>query len=160
MTEKRNQKGQFDKGSKPSAKNIQSVKIAMQGNENGLKLKEPDIRKQAYNQYCAWIAKGEPKEAWTFRHPELSCTYKTMEKYIKENPLEFPPLQKELAESESYSTWFGMGKEMMLGRVDKCQPAIYQMIMRNKFGWDKPDKTENSTTQPLVVELVNKIREE
>lgn len=130
------------------------------GNQTGLKLKDPDIRIQAYNQYCDWIKSGNPKEAWTFRHPELSCTYKTMEKYIKENPNEFPPIQKELAESESYATWFGLGKEMMLGKVEKCQPAIYQMIMRNKFGWDKEDKKENSTTQPLVVELVRTIREE
>ena len=116
------------------------------GNQKGLKLKNPDVRKEAYRQYCEWIGKGETKEAWHFEHPELTCTYKTMEKYIKENPLEFPPIQKEIAESKSLEHWLGLGKGMMLGQVEKCQPAIYQMFMRNKFGWDKEDKKETSTT--------------
>lgn len=113
------------------------------GNKNGLKLKDPDVRQEAYRQYCEWIALGNSKEAWCFEHPKLTCTHKTMEKYIHENPIEFPPLHKEVSESKSFEHWCQLGKQMMLGRIEKCQPAIFQMFMRNKFGWDKEDKAES-----------------
>lgn len=110
-------------------------------NKNGVKLKDSGVRQEAYRQYCEHIASGESKEAWVFEHPELTCTHKTMEKYIRENPIEFPPLHKEVSESKSYSHWTGLGKRMMLGQIEKCQPAIFQMFMRNKFDWDK-DQTD------------------
>lgn len=112
-------------------------KGAPRGNKNGTKLKDADVRQQAYKSYCEWISQGKTKEAWVFEHPSLSCTSKTMERYIRENPLEFPLIHKEIAEAKSYEIWLETGKQMMLGEISKCQPAIYQMFMRNKFGWDK-----------------------
>jgi hypothetical protein len=112
------------------------------GNKNGVKLKDPDVRQEAYRQYCAHIASGESKESFVFQHPQLTCTHKTMEKYIIDNPLEFPALHKEVAESLSFLHWCGLGKQMMLGRIEKCQPAIFQMFMRNKFGWDKETSSD------------------
>lgn len=115
---------------------------APKGNKNGVKLKDPDVRQEAYRQYCQHIASGESKEAFVFQHPNLTCTHKTMEKYIHENPIEFPPIHKEVAESLSFLHWTGLGKQMMLGQIEKCQPAIFQMFMRNKFSWDKEDVSE------------------
>jgi hypothetical protein len=115
---------------------------APKGNKNGLKLKDPEVRQEAYRQYCKHIASGESKEAFVFQHPELTCTHKTMEKYIHDNPIEFPPIHKEIAESLSFLHWTDLGKKMMLGQIEKCQPAIFQMFMRNKFGWDKEDINE------------------
>lgn len=112
------------------------------GNKNGIKLKDPDIRQDAYRQYCEYISKGFGKEGWCFEHPEFTCTYKTIERYIAENPVEFPPIHKQLAESKSYKVWEGKGVDMLDGKQEKCQPAIYQMFMRNKFGWDKDDVNE------------------
>lgn len=117
-------------------------KGAQPNNKNGTKLKAPDIRQEAYKQYCDYLAKGLSKEGWYFEHPELTCTHKTMEKYIRENPLEFPPIQKEMAESKSYQVWEQRGIGMVQGLQEKCQPAIYQMFMRNKFGWDKESVDE------------------
>lgn len=127
---------------------------APKGNQNAKKLKTPEIRKEAYRQYCEWISKGETKEAWVFEHSALSLTSKTMEKYIKENPVDFPPIHKEIAEAKGYFHWLELGKKMMLGMLDKCSPAIYQMFMRNKFGWDKEDKTGTNSYQPLVEKLL------
>src|SRR5580693_8700090 len=95
------------------------------GNKNGTKLKEEELRQEAYRQYCEHIASGIPKEAWFFEHPydELkSLTHKTMEKYIKENPLEFPPIKKEQAESKSYNTWFKEGQKLMKGEYKNGSP--------------------------------------
>lgn len=115
---------------------------APKGNKNGTKLKSPDVRQEAYRQYCTWIAGGNTKEAWVFEHPTLKCTSRTLEKYIKDDPIEFHPLHKEIAEAKGYQYWLDLGQKMMLGQIEKCQPAIFQMFMRNKFGWDKDDIDE------------------
>lgn len=126
------------------------------GNQAAKKLTTPELKAEAYKQYCEWIAAGNSKEAWTFKHPELSLTYKTMEKYIRENPSEFPSIQKEQAESQSLEHWLGLGKSMMLGEVKGCQPAIYQMFMRNKFGWDK-DTQAKTNVEPEARTLIKKM---
>lgn len=117
------------------------------GNKFGTKLKDPAIRQRAYREYCDHIADGKSKKAWHFRHKDLTCTWQTMEKYIKENPNEFNPIHKEIAESMSLDKWETRGLNMMLGKIKKCQPAIYQMFMRNKFGWDKEEKETPIPTQ-------------
>lgn len=114
---------------------------APKGNKNGVKLKTPELKKQAYESYCTYIATGGTKEAWVFEHPEISLTSETMEKYIANDPIAFEPIHKKLAEAKSYEHWLGLGKRMMLGQIEKCQPAIFQMFMRNKFDWDK-DQTD------------------
>lgn len=115
-------------------------KAAPKGNKFATKLKEPAVRQEAYRQYCNWIANGWSKEAFVFDHPIHSVCHKTMERYIKENPTEFPIIHKEKAEAKSYEHWEKLGKQMMLGEIKGAQPAIYQMFMRNKFGWDKEEK--------------------
>ena len=137
MTIKRNSKGKFLKGNSKIPGTGAKIE-----NQNAVKLKTPEIKKEAYRQYCEYISKGGTKEAWTFEHPDITLTWKTMEKYIAEDPIEFPPIHKNIAESKSYEEWLKLGKQMMLGQVEKCQPAIYQMFMRNKFSWDKPDLNE------------------
>jgi hypothetical protein len=121
---------------------IMANKGGQKGNSNGTKLKDPDIRLEAYRQYCEHIASGKSKEAFVFDHPNLKVTFKTLEKYIRNDPFEFPPIHKEIAEAKSFEHWCELGKQMMLGRIEKCQPAIFQMFMRNKFGWDKDDINE------------------
>lgn len=128
-------------------------KGAQKGNKNGIKLKFPLIRKEAYKQYCQWIAEGNPKQAWCFEHEKYTCTFKTMDKYILHNPLEFPAIHKEIAQAKGYNTWVLKGMDMMMGRTEKCQPAIYQMFMRNMFGWDKEDRTTKDTNEPLVKKI-------
>lgn len=115
---------------------------APKGNSHATKLKTPELKQEAYKQYCDYIAKGGTKEAWVFDHPTITLTSKTMEKYIAENPLDFPAIHKERAEAKSYEHWLELGERMMMGRVEKCQPAIYQMFMRNKFKWDKENFKE------------------
>ena len=131
---------------------------APKGNKNGLKLKKPEIRKEAHKQYCEWIASGMPKKAWCFEHPEFTCTYRTMDKYMAENPVEFPPIQKEVAQCKSYASWFRRGMEMLTSESKNCQPAIYQMIMRNMFDWDKETSESKESSAPLVQSMADRWR--
>ena len=131
---------------------------APKGNQRARKLTTPELKKAAYDQYCAHIAKGKPKEAWYFEHPDMTIIWETMEQYIKDFPADFPSINKKMAESQSYGKWFDKGEEMMTSQ-EKCQPAIYQMIMRNKFGWDKEssaDKEARRQGEETMLEAVFK----
>ncbi len=131
---------------------------AAKGNQSAKKLKTPELKKDAYTQYCCWIATGNSKESWTFKHPKMSLTSKTMEKYIRESEVDFPPIHKEIAEAESLKIWEDRGLSMMLGQLEKCQPAIFQMFMRNKFGWDKENYGAKDTNEPLIRRIAKKWR--
>lgn len=129
--------------------------MAKAGNKHGIKLKNPSIRQEAYLQYCEWIAKGKPRKAWCFEHPEYSCTWKTLEKYIEQNPDEFLPIKKELAHCKGYAAWFEKGERMAEGQKKDGNPAIYQMIMRNMYDWDKQTNDKHETQEPMVKKLAN-----
>ena len=118
-------------------------------NKNATKLKDKKTKLMAYKQYCAWISSGKTKKGFVFEHPSLSITWETIEKYIR-NDVDFDPIHKEIAQAKSLAHWEDLGVNMMLGEVKGCQPAIYQMMMRNKFGWGRDNNDRAETTEPLV----------
>jgi hypothetical protein len=117
------------------------------GNQNGVKIKSPELRQQAYESYCSHIAKGKVKKSWYFEHPSASLTWETMEKYISQNEVEFDPIKKKVAEAKGLMLWEGKVEEAALGdNKDASIPGL-QMVMRNKFGWDKIEHTESASTE-------------
>lgn len=148
----RDASGRFDKGNFSGG--------ARFGSQCAKKLTTPELCQEAYRQYCEWIAAGNTKEAWVFEHPEMSLTSRSMENYIKNEPDNFPAVHKELAECKSLNYWLQLGKTMMIGDMPKCQPAIYQMFMRNKFGWDKETRNPNKEVEADVRRLLQKIEED
>lgn len=68
------------------------------GDKTNVKLTTPELKELAYNSYCEHISQGYPKKAWCFKHPHVSLTWETMEKYIKEEPDVFDSIHKEIAE--------------------------------------------------------------
>lgn len=121
---------------------------APKGNSNGLKLKDPDVRQEAYKKYCEHLAKGKSQRSFTFEKGDLTCTYKTIESYISENPVEFPPLQKEIALCKGYQRWEQVVEDSAEGKNKDANTASLQMLMRNKFDWDKQEKQQ----QPQATE--------
>lgn len=128
------------------------------GNKNGVKLKDPDLRQEAYRQYCEHLAEGYSQESFCFDHPQLTVTYKTMNRYIEENPLEFPPIQKEKAKLKGYKMWEGVAMDSAKGLNKDANTASLQMIMRNKYGWDKEDKEakEQCAADKILDKLLSK----
>lgn len=127
------------------------------GNKHAKKLaKFPEECQKAYKEYCQWISEGKSVEAWNYCSNKMTLTYKTMEKYIRENPDDFPLIHKEVALTKSLSVWEERGLSMMLGLIEKSQPAIFQMFMRNKFGWDKEDRKSSQESQTLLNTLLDK----
>lgn len=144
--EGREKDGKWKKGRKMPQVEKDKIALAQQGNTNYLKLKKEDQQQAAYDAYCNWIASGRGIRGFVFECKDeetdkiITITWQTVENYIKAKRFEFDPTKKEKAENLSYQVWEHMGVDMMNGKVPKCQPAIYQMMMRNKFGWDKEAK--------------------
>ena len=137
------EKGRFKKGEKPSKKALEASKIANIGNQNALKLTTDELKKEAYRQYCEHLSKGNSQESFYFEHPDLTITYKTLNKYIKDEPTVFPPIKREVADIKSLQHWEQIIKDMVDDKR-KEKTALVQMVMRNKFGWDKENKNQSS----------------
>ncbi|MBE3085594.1 MAG: hypothetical protein IMZ64_05180 [Bacteroidetes bacterium] len=132
------------------------VKGAPKGNNFAKKLKTPDLKKEAYGSYCKWIESGKSHKSWCFEKGELLLTWQTMETYIKNEPKDFNQKHKEAAISKSLEKWEKRG-EALIESEKRCQPAIYQMFMRNKFGWDKEtpeEKTERRRDEGSILETI------
>ena len=112
---------------------------APKGNKNGVKLKDADIRQLAYRQYCDHIASGNSKDSWWFEHEQLTCTAQTFDKYIKDE-VEFNPIHKEIAHAKGYRYWETIVHGSADGSNKEANTASLQMVMRNKFKWDKKEE--------------------
>ncbi len=138
-----------------------SVKGQNKGNKCAQKLTTPELRQEAYRQYCDHLAHGYPKQAWCFEHPDLTLCWKTMERYIKDYADEFPLSQRTRAESKGLKWWIDEGKDMMRTQ-DRCQPAIFQIMMRNIYGWDKEtieEKVDREAKEKTMLEqLLSEVR--
>jgi hypothetical protein len=137
------------------------IMVAPEGNQYGVKLKDPGVRQRAFKKFCEWIAKGKSKDSFTFKEDEFKCTYKTLLKYFEDNPQEFPTIEREYAFAEGYSVWEGVVEDSATGKNKKANTASLQMLMRNKYGWDKrdPDSVDatDSTKLNVLKEFFNSI---
>jgi hypothetical protein len=132
----RNAKGQFLRGHSECGGGAQP------GNTHALKFVGAELRQEAYRQFCAHLAKGKSLESWYFEHPDMTLTYKTMQKYMAQFPEEFPAIQLEVAKMKGYQLWEDVVADSATGRNKDANTASLQMLMRNKFRWDKPDTEE------------------
>jgi len=123
----------------------------MKGNKFGVKLKNPDIRQQAYAEYCEHVASGLSTDSFYFEHEQLTCTYKTLLSYIEKYPDEFPAIHMEVAKMKGYQGWEKVVADSAKGQNVKANTASLQMIMRNKFGWDKEKKDVNKQNLAALI---------
>ncbi len=145
----KNEKGQFVKGRKFMEEESKKHAESMIGNQNAVKLKDEEVLFTAYSAYCQWIATGRGKQGFVFDYEKedgTKCfvTWQAIERCAQKNPTVCHPDHKERAENLAYQVWENTGIEMMTGKLEKCQPAVYQMMMRNKFSWDKESKVSHT----------------
>ena len=117
----------------------QNASGAPTGNKNAVKLRTPELRQQAYREFCAHLANGRSPRSFTFEHPDFTITGQTVERMIRDD-VEFPPIHKEIAEAKGFGYWEGVVIDSATGKNRFANTASLQMIMRNKFGWDREDK--------------------
>jgi len=132
------------------------------GNKYNQKLTTPELKKEAYEQYCAHIAKGYTKKSWRFKHPDMSLTWETMEKYITQEPDVFDPIHKQIAECDSLYYWETVLNDSATGKNRKANTASLQIVMRNKFEWDtlnKPKEDVNSEASMAAAQVLNQLKD-
>ena len=119
------------------------------GNQSAKKSTTLELKQEAYRQYCAHIAAGKSGRSWVFKHPELTLTARTMEHYMK-NEHDFPPEHLEVAKSEGFAVWEDIVSNSASGKNTKANTASLQMVMRNKYNWDKINpNTHNDETAAI-----------
>ncbi len=126
-------------------------------NNNRLFLKEEALRKKAYQAYCSWIAKGKLKTSFNFEIQGNKIYWRTIESYIKNYPLEMDTIHKEFAECKGLEKWETICEQSAEGLNTKANTASLQMVMRNKFGWDKQEK--KTVSEMSSEELSDTIRQ-
>ena len=131
---------------------------AAPGNKNGVKLKTPDLKKKAYQQYCEWIAQGKSPRSFTFEEGDLSCTGETIQDHIKTNEIDFPTIHIKIAQAKGYAHWEQVVEDSAKGYNEKANTASLQMVMRNKFGWDKKEETSDAIDNAAVEKLASFFR--
>jgi len=124
--------------------------VALKDNTYAKKLTTNQLKTQAFKSYLDHIALGKSKKSWWFEHEELTLTWQTMDTYIKNEPQVFNPLKIEIAKSKGYNHWEQVAEESAKGINKDANTASLQMVMRNKFGWDKEDFTNKNSNETLV----------
>lgn len=126
------------------------------GNQYAKKLVTPELRREAYEQYCQHVSEGYSRKSFTFHKGDFKVTWETIDKYMQESPEEFPPIHMQFAKAQGYKHWEKVVSESAIGKNLKANTASLQMIMRNKFDWDKETKSQN-TNEAEVRSLMNKL---
>lgn len=106
------------------------------GNKNALKPLTPEQRQKAYHSFCDHIGEGYSMAAWYFEDEDVKISHRTMLNYMKDE-VEFPPIHKEIAEAKSLKHWEKIVYDSARGINKEANTASLQMVMRNKFSWDK-----------------------
>ncbi len=113
------------------------------GNQNATKLNTPELKAIAYASYCNHLALGKDKKSWCLEDP-IELTWETMEKYIRDNPIDFDPLKKQIAEAKGYNRWEQVVEDSAIGKNKDHNTATLQMKMRCKFGWDRVSRQDET----------------
>ena len=128
------------------------------GKKNARKLNTNEQMKCVYESYCDHLSKGKVKKSWWFDDGSLTLTWETMEKYLANEPHNFDPLKKEVAVAKGMSYWENVVEEKAKGKNKDADTAALQMVMRNKYGWDKPGAEEDGDLEPYIKTLTRRWR--
>ncbi len=122
-------------------------------NTEAVKLNSDELIKEAFDSYCAHIAKGKVVNSWYFKKDgKLLCCYTTMERYVKNRPDVCCPTQYNASVSMGLGDWENVVDASAKGEGRKGNPATLQIVMRNKYGWDtKAD--EDKATETAMADL-------
>ena len=121
------------------------------GNKNRCVLQDPKVRQKAFESFCAHRAKGKSQRSWWYEDKDgNSCTWETLAKYVNNNPIEFDPVKLKVAESKGFEHWEEVAELSAKGK-NKANTASLQMVMRNKFGWDKEEAQVKKSTYIIQV---------
>lgn len=105
-------------------------------------LKPLDMKQRAWIAYLAHLRMGYSREAFVYREGGNSftetCSYKTLDNLASENNPDFPKSQLDDAICDARLRYEKLGDDLLTGKIPNGNAAVFQIIMRNRFGYDKP----------------------
>jgi len=131
---------------------------APKGNTYGMAIKDPEIRQKAYLSFCDHLSKGKNIKSWWFEEGDIACTWATMLSYIKDER-EFNPIKRLVAESQGYNKWENIAEQSADGTNKNANTASLQMVMRNKFGWDKEQRVHSVPNDSAITDLLENLKQ-
>lgn len=120
------------------------------GNDFAKKLKTKEIKDKVYQSYCDHLAKGKTQRSWYYEDEEVTLTSQTLETYI-ETDEDFNPIKKEVAKAKGLTIWEEHCENGALGVNKEVNTPMMQMIMRNKFGWDKEKEQKEEKKEDTIL---------
>lgn len=127
------------------------------GNQYAVKLKDLETKIKVYEDYCKHIAKGKDKTRWYYEDEEISLVYETLTHYFENEPEVFETIKRKKSENKGFQKWEQYCEDAALGeKKDYSIPGL-NMLMRNKYGWDKEEKesSKDEKREPLQIERLN-----
>lgn len=117
----------------------------------GRSVKSPEERQVAYESFCAHIASGRFKESWYYVNEATGShwTVKSLERWIRDTD-EFPLEKLDTAQAQGFQYFEKILLDSASGKNTKANVATLQMLMRNKYGWDKQERREINTPEILA----------
>ena len=125
------------------AKLTKRIGESVKGNTVLEKSEKPkDLKLRAWPLYIEHLRNGYSSQSFVYREGGNSytetCSYKTLENLANENHKDFPKSQVEDAYADAKFKYEKLGEQLLTGKIPNGNAAVFQIIMRNKFGWDKP----------------------
>ncbi len=126
--------------------------------------KKAETVKKAILGMIEHLALGKSVKSYYYEEGEEVCSWLTVvtymkdEQFLKDNGLTFIPEHKTVAKAKGYKIWEKITEDSAKGINPTANTASLQMIMRNKFGWDKStnhlnadnDEDEKQTIDPRL----------
>lgn len=111
---------------------------------------------QVYASYCDHLAAGFSKDNWyyekTHKGRMFTLCYRTLKSWLLEHGDMFCEEKREIAWAKGYQFWEKLLIDSAKG-INKARTASLQMIMRNKYGWDKNLQTDEDSAELLDAHL-------
>lgn len=124
------------------------------GNTNNTKWKTSEERKAACERVCEHIMSGLSRDCFP------DADWDTVERYIKEYPVDFPPEKIENAMRINRLFWEKTGVEGTLGKIQgfNATSYIFNMVNRFKEDWKNRNDTNIGGQKDNPVEIDQTMR--
>ncbi len=117
--------------------------------------KDPQVVVKAIHKFLEWLAMGKAVKSFAYKDEIDICSWETVVSYmedkefLKEHGLESLPEHKAHSKSIGYQIWETECERSAKGENEKSNTASLQMIMRNKYGWDKRKEDSDNSQEKL-----------
>lgn len=135
------------------------------GNKNSCRYKllvEHGLLEEAYLSYCNHLASGRSSNSWYFIHPKVKVSERAFESYFVKYPESFDRIDREIAISMGYEVWENKICQASERPIKESSPALFQMIMRNKFRWDSHQFGAKSAPETFdtILKVLRKVNDQ